>query len=212
VTSDENFHISVLIGADYYWEFIQDHIVRGDGPTAIQSQLGYLFSGPLPVCQLIEATSFHVSALSCIMEDAEPHTLWQVESVGTTLRMQNTTSYRNTWPTRFQCDLMELTVLSSHGRLPMHPPLPSNYGVCTRRTRSMAYRLARKPNLLKIYDGIIREQEARGFIEKMLDHSDQSSVSYIPHHPVRKDSSTTPVRIVFDCSCRQSVDSPMQSK
>jgi len=72
----------------------------------------------------------------------------------------------------------------------------------------MAYRLARTPNLLKIYDGIIREQEARGFIEKVPDSNDQSSVHYIPHHPVRKGSSTTPVWIVFNCSCRQSVDSP----
>ena len=39
VTSDENLHISVLIGADYCWEFIQDHIVRGDSPTAVQSRL-----------------------------------------------------------------------------------------------------------------------------------------------------------------------------
>jgi len=89
VTSDKNFHISVLIGADYYWEFIQDHIVRGDGPTTVQSRLGYLLSGPFPVRQLIEATSFHVSALSCIMEEAEPHTLWKVESVGTTLPRQD---------------------------------------------------------------------------------------------------------------------------
>ena len=35
----------------------------------------------------------------------------------------------------------------------------------------MAYRLAKTPNLLKIYDGIIREQEA---IEKVPDNSDQS--------------------------------------
>ena len=31
---------------------------------------------------------------------------------------------------------------------------------------------------------------------------------YIPHHPVRKESSTTPIRIVYDCSCRQSQDQP----
>jgi len=55
----------------------------------------------------------------------------------------------------------------------------------------MAYRLARTPNLLKIYDDIIREQEARGFIEKVPDKSDQSSAHYISHHPVRKDSFTT---------------------
>ena len=47
VTGDENFKISILIGADYYWHFIQDNIVRGDGPTAVQSHLGYILSGPL---------------------------------------------------------------------------------------------------------------------------------------------------------------------
>ena len=31
VTGDENFQISVLIGDDYYWRFVQDEIIRGDG-------------------------------------------------------------------------------------------------------------------------------------------------------------------------------------
>ena len=38
--------ISILIGAD--WHFVQDHVVRGDSPTAVQFKLGYLLSGPLP--------------------------------------------------------------------------------------------------------------------------------------------------------------------
>ena len=45
VTNDENFYIS---RADFYWQFIQDRIVRGDGPTGVESRLGYLLSGPLP--------------------------------------------------------------------------------------------------------------------------------------------------------------------
>ncbi|XP_053385779.1 uncharacterized protein LOC128550557 [Mercenaria mercenaria] len=32
--------------------------------------------------------------------------------------------------------------------------------------------------------------------------------STIPHHPVRKESSTTPIRIVYDCSCKQSSSQP----
>ena len=70
VTSDENFSISVLIGADYYWQFIQDHVVRGDGPTAVQSRLGYLLSGPLPLSQPTSTTSLHISILSCTTENA----------------------------------------------------------------------------------------------------------------------------------------------
>ena len=37
--------ISLLIGADHYWDIVQDHIIRGNGPTAMQSKLGYLLSG-----------------------------------------------------------------------------------------------------------------------------------------------------------------------
>lgn len=47
VTRSGNFEISLLIGADYYWQFVGDHIVCGEGPTALQSKLGYLLSGSL---------------------------------------------------------------------------------------------------------------------------------------------------------------------
>ena len=68
VTSDENFEISVLIGADYYWKFVQDCVVRGEGPTAVQSHLGYLLSGPLPLSRPIETANLHIAILSCTTE------------------------------------------------------------------------------------------------------------------------------------------------
>ncbi|XP_053400768.1 uncharacterized protein LOC123558691 [Mercenaria mercenaria] len=62
--------------------------------------------------------------------------------------------------------------------------------------------------MLQTYVKIIEEQERRGFVEKVPDVSipDSQRVHYIPHHPVRKDSTTVPVRIVYDCSSRQSRD------
>ena len=47
ITTDHNFQVSLLIGTDHCWSFIQDHIVRGEGPTAQQSRLAYVLSGPL---------------------------------------------------------------------------------------------------------------------------------------------------------------------
>ena len=41
----ENFKISLLVGADFYWDLVGDHIIKGDGPTAVSSKLGYLLSG-----------------------------------------------------------------------------------------------------------------------------------------------------------------------
>jgi len=33
-TSEHNFQVSILIGADYYWAFVEDKNIQGDGPTA----------------------------------------------------------------------------------------------------------------------------------------------------------------------------------
>ena len=47
ITDNNEFLLSILIGANYFWSFVQDHIIRGNGPTAQQSRLAYLLSGPL---------------------------------------------------------------------------------------------------------------------------------------------------------------------
>ena len=209
VTGDENFHISILIGADSYWQFIEDCIVRGNGPTAVKSKLGYLLSGPLPLPKTTTNTSFHVSILSCTTENTDHTSFWQVESTGTTPISQNPDA-------KYLQQYMDTHISSQPGgayslKFPWknnHPPLPSNYAVCARRTRSMVHRLAKTPTLLQMYGAIIEEQERRGFIEKIDCSKQHRSKHYIPHHPVRKESSTTPIRIVYDCSCRQSPNSP----
>ena len=45
VTLNENFETSLLIGADHYWDIGEDTVIRGQGPTAVTSKLGYLVSG-----------------------------------------------------------------------------------------------------------------------------------------------------------------------
>ena len=65
----------------------------------------------------------------------------------------------------------------------------------------MLKRLAKVPNLLQVYNKIIDEQEARGFIERVEPNDAQSNVHYIPHHLVEKGSPTISICIVFDCSC-----------
>ena len=89
-----------------------------------------------------------------------------------------------------------------------HDPLPTNYAICERRTQSLTRRLKQVPGLLEKYDSIIAEQERRGFIEKICSSPFIKNVHYIPHRAVQKASSTTPIRIVYDCSCHQSKDHP----
>ena len=48
VTDEDKFEISMLTGANFYWDVVENQIVQGDGPTAVKSKLGYLLSGPMP--------------------------------------------------------------------------------------------------------------------------------------------------------------------
>ena len=92
---------------------------------------------------------------------------------------------------------------------PKHPDLPTKYNIVLKRTENTVRRLAKEPAMLKTYGEIIAEQERRGFIEKVpdTDLDSDEQIHYIPHHPVKKESSTTPIRIVYDCSCRQTPES-----
>ena len=65
LTGEDIFSISLLIGADKYWDIVGNRVVRGDGPTAVQSKIGYLLSGPLP-------TSTTDTATDCIMNIITP--------------------------------------------------------------------------------------------------------------------------------------------
>ena len=86
--------------------------------------------------------------------------------------------------------------------------LPTNYNKCEQRTRSMVRRLAATLQLLTTYESIIAEHETRGFIERVDNPQPTDNAHYIPHHPVRKDSATTPIGICYDCSFHSSPDNP----
>ena len=89
-----------------------------------------------------------------------------------------------------------------------HQSLPTNLSTCVHRTRALARKLA-STSMLSKYQEIIADQEHRGFIEKVDPTTEDSKCChYIPHHAVRKNSPTTPLHIVYDCSCQQSKKHP----
>jgi len=85
VNTDGHFNISLLIGANHYWDIVEDHIIRGNGPTATSSKIGYLLSGPVSHTQSLNVVtnSLHVST-----QDGEPcdiQQFWDIETTGTTV-------------------------------------------------------------------------------------------------------------------------------
>ena len=70
----------------------------------------------------------------------------------------------------------------------------------------MVRRLAATLQLLTTYESIIAEHETRGFIERVDNPQPTDNAHYIRHHAVEKDSATTPIGIVYDCSFHSSPD------
>ena len=82
VTSTEQFNITLLIGADHYWDVVEDHIVRSNGPTAMRSKLGYLLSGPLGAATPANMTANILHVATQPTPDPDLQRFWSVESLG----------------------------------------------------------------------------------------------------------------------------------
>ena len=213
MTSDEEFEISLLIGADNYWDIVEDNIIRGNGPTAMQSKLGYFLSGPLHDSRsLVNAANILHVMTAHKQEEYDLERFWTMESTGISPTITGDAdkdflqNYQRSCITR-ECDG------GYSAKFPWkddHPPLPCSFYTCDRRTRSLAesFLLGQTPHLLKTYGEIISDQENRVFIERVTTTNPSDKAHYIPHHSVMKESSTTPIRIVYDCSCKQSNNSP----
>jgi len=73
----------LLVGADHYWDIVGDHVIRGNGPTAVDSKLGYLLSGP--ILQTPQSTTTNVMMIMNLNDDFDLERFWDLESVGVSL-------------------------------------------------------------------------------------------------------------------------------
>ncbi|XP_063427239.1 uncharacterized protein LOC134710772 [Mytilus trossulus] len=202
VTKEDSFEISLLIGADYYWDFIEDEIIRGDGPTAVRSKLGYLLSGPLQSGIARSSTTAGIFNLlvSHKSEEFNLEAFWKLESIGidSSENQEKETNYLKD----YQESSIEFLGDRYSAKLPWkqdYEELPSNYDVAKRRTANVIRRIGKDATMLKKYGDIIKEQERRGFIVRVDELEPTiNKVHYIPHHAVvKKDSSTTPIRMLI---------------
>ena len=85
-----------------------------------------------------------------------------------------------------------------------HAPLPSNFNVCETTSKSIGMTPRQISESSENLWDVIDDQMNRGFIERIEPQENEDAVHYVPHHLVVKNSTTNPLRIVYDCSCRQS--------
>jgi hypothetical protein len=185
----------------------------GSGPTAAKSKIGYLLSGPTAIpYPPSELTATVLKAIVATERDEEMlERFWNLESIG--ILPDETEKKEREFVEDYQNSSIRLENGHYNAKLPWkpnHPPLPTNEAIAKGRTRSTVRRLATDPEKLKAYNQIFTEQrQQRGFIEKIPDSEKiRSRCHYLPHHAILKDSSTTPLRVVFDCSCKTKDSQP----
>ena len=173
---------------------------------AMRSKLGYLHSGPMRTSggQSL-STALHVAAQSTTEPDLQQ--FWSVESLGISPRDD---SFKVFLEQYIAISIEQLPDGSYSAHFPWkesHQSLPSNLSTYVYRIKVLACTLAQF-SLLSKYQEIIADQEHCRFIEKVDSATHSKHCHYIPHHAARKNSSTTPLQIVYDCSCQQSKKHP----
>ena len=207
--AQSRLQVDILIGSDHYWSFTTGRIIRGDsGPVGIETDLGWVLSGPVGCPSRSPTQTSLVTHTLRIEGGPSPNTqaldeslklFWDLESFGIT-------------PERTVLDDFQDRIHFTEGRyevsLPwknQHPILPDNYSLCLQRLRGLIRRLRQMPELLREYDSVIQTQIQQGIVE-LVDTSVRKTTGrlhYLPHHAVvRSDKDTTKVRVVYDASAR----------
>ena len=218
--SSSDKEIGILIGADHYHDVVTGEVIKGSiGPVATSSKLGWLLSGPISsyetenVCSNV-VTSFVVDVLpqkengiNEVQEIVDSlNQLWKHESSGLSA-IENDENEKK----------KPLDIQEKEGRyevsLPwkenIREPLDSDLEMCRSRLTSLYTKLKLKPDLLKQYDDIFKEQLDSGVIERVPPEEEKrKGVHFLCHFGViRSDRETTKLRIVFDGSAKSNKSS-----
>ena len=214
--STHNLEIDVLIGSDEYWKLVTGRVIKGScGPTAIETLLGWVLSGPVngttdgeTVVSIVATPSSHILRVDAATEDdkleAGLQRFWDLESLGIG---KNERSVQETFTQQ---------ISMKEGKYEVHLPwkeshslLPDNYDLCRKRLTGLLQKLKKSPDHLRYYNVMIQDQLRKGIIEPVTDPDQfvEGKLHYLPHHAVvRTDKQTTKLRIVYDASaCSMSV-------
>ena len=138
------------------------------GPTAVETQLGWVLSGPVeeapPETMMINFVATHTTHSLRVDTFTEQESLdaglrrfWELDSLGI---------LKNVYEKFTQQIFLKQGRYEVH--LPWkesHPPLPDNYELCRKRLDGLLKRLRQNPERLLQYDAVIRDQLRQGVVE-----------------------------------------------
>ncbi len=194
--------IDILIGNDHWGKLLTTApIIKLEcGLYAQHTIFGWTLGGRLPkIASNVVST---VTSLACASVDLT--NLWSLEAIGIHDEMEKKTAEQE--ESEAQSHFDQTVKRDANGRYVVALPwkyedvdLPVNKWQAEKRLRSSTYKL-KKMGKWKDYDMVFRGWLQEGLISTVKNDKDEGH--YLPHRPVFKNSSSTPVRPVYDASCR----------
>ena len=192
--------VDILIGADYYFSFVNGECIKGSKPdtlTAVNSTLGWIVSGPLTG----RSTSNTTAMFTCVRPDPVENILksfWELDAIGIVDEGTKLSLEENDAVCQFKREL-KFDGQRYEVYLPWtenYPELCDNYNQAVKRLESVEKQLLRNS---------INQYHEGGFAEEVKDYkahdNDIMLVRYLPHHAVFCDGKTTnKCRVVFNAS------------
>ncbi|GBM01529.1 hypothetical protein AVEN_202404-1 [Araneus ventricosus] len=196
-------NISILIGVDYYYEIVLGRLKRlNDKLVATETIFGWCLQGYIGLTNDLLSLKIVVDERN-ISDQLQQ--FWKLENLGVGSESQEEHS--------FDADIMkefEAGITYQDNRYKVKFPwksnmkhlLNNNRDIASRRFSKLKSNFINDPSLFSDYKKVIDEHLREGIIERIKDSNEnKENTYYLPHRAViRKDHSTTRLRIVFDAS------------
>ncbi|XP_053691615.1 uncharacterized protein LOC128740128 [Sabethes cyaneus] len=198
--------IDLILGAEIFFELFNTtgRIPLGDGlPILVNSALGWVVSGKTKYCQPIKSVSSNVATVPELHQLIERFWTLEEDQAAPCYSVEETAC-----ETHFQQTVSRSPEGRYIVRLPFKthilPTVTNNRTTAIKRFHLLERRLAHDSTLNQQYTEFLAEYNSLGHMERIPNPFDtQHQCFHLPHHAViRKDSSSTKVRVVFDGSCK----------
>ena len=197
VNGDKLRNVQLLIGVDYFNQIVISQ-KKVFGVNSFVTPGGLIPFGPLPSWSR-PAISYDESRLYCNCVLCEPplESLWDLETIG--ISTERSTHDEKIAVSSVVSE-MEHTAQGYVVTLPFKSDErpANNLRNVHVQLNSLVARCKKDVELFEQYNNVIDEYKEKKFIEEV--YPTDYSGCFLPHHPVFKESATTPLRIVFNAS------------
>ncbi|XP_024873895.1 uncharacterized protein LOC112455907 [Temnothorax curvispinosus] len=197
--------IEVLIGADNFASLLTGRKVNlRCGLIALETAYGWTLTGKLEV---YESNSASLMVYTSMMAESDITNLWDLELIG--IREPDLHKPQGERDAEVRQHFLGTVNRIPDGRYCVRLPwideskqMPDNFEVAKKRLDG-TWRKLQSMSMVEQYDRIFQYWILEGIVEVVPDEERNNRGHYLPHRPVVKlESLTTPIRPVFDASCK----------